>query len=65
MSFLIISIRSWTVNSACFLGLCPIATMNFSNIVQPRVMTSRCPFVRGSNVPGKIAILGVSLIYLL
>jgi len=52
----IISTRSSGVKSGFLIGLRPTAMISSSKSFMPRLMTSRCPFVIGSNVPGKITL---------
>src|SRR6185437_3273189 len=51
----IIETRSSIVKSSRFSGLIPTPTISSSNSATPRRMTSRWPFVIGSNCPGKTA----------
>src|SRR5690349_805957 len=44
------------LNNACFASLRRMATINLSNIREPRWIRSRCPLVIGSNEPGYTAI---------
>ena len=54
-TFLIRATRSSSEKSVSFSGLWSTATVICSKIFNPRVTISTCPFVIGSNDPGKIA----------
>ena len=55
--------RSSREKSGFLAGLWPIAIMSLLKWCWPRQMTSRCPLVMGSNVPGKRPIFSVLLIW--